>query len=337
MAIKLTDLIARVPTEVEKKVKRVRDQNRSVLQEALRTESRLVMRTPQDTEENRLGAQVPVEVSAGYPIALKSVTFPGDLDLIMLLGQYRKILEEALSGTRGMATLREMLLRRPDWVHWVKATDEDLKMITEWANSLLKVLDQHDPLNIVLSVSEDIMGIYRYDTRNVLGDEYIINRASIHLYWGVIGLVAEWMGCSVEDLTVVVLTHELAHAYTQLGADIEGRRWPADVFATAEKGLIEGLAQYYTDRVLRRLERRYGGALKAYEAMLPRQPKPYQTHTSWVQNFSPESVRRAMLEVRRWKEIKLENFAQRLTDAQRELHPKIKQLKSDQQPTLISD
>jgi hypothetical protein len=63
--------------------------------------------------------------------------------------------------------------------------------------------------------------------------------------------VSEWMGCTVEDLTVVVLTHELAHAYTQLGADIEGRRWPAAAFAAAESGLKEGLAQYYTDRVFR--------------------------------------------------------------------------------------
>ena len=40
----------------------------------------------------------------------------------------------------------------------------------------------------------------------------------------VIGLVSEWLGCAVEDLAIVVLTHELAHAYTQLGADIEGHR-----------------------------------------------------------------------------------------------------------------
>src|SRR4029077_10395808 len=47
-----------------------------------------------------------------------------------------------------------------------------------------------------------------------------------------------WLGCDVEDLTVVVLTHELAHAYTQLGADIEGRRWAAPLFAKAEIALF---------------------------------------------------------------------------------------------------
>jgi hypothetical protein len=110
------------------------------------------------------------------------------------------------------------------------------------------------------------------------------------------------MGCTVEDLAIVVLTHELAHAYTQLGADIEGYRWAAPAFANAETALKEGLAQYYTDRVLNRLERRYAGALNVYQTMLPGQPEPYRAHKAWVKDFSPEAVRRAMLEVRRWRE-----------------------------------
>jgi hypothetical protein len=56
--------------------------------------------------------------------------------------------------------------------------------------------------------------------------------------------------------------------------------------------------------------------------MLSRQPETYQTHVSWVEDFSPEAVRRAMLEVRRWHEGKLEHFNRRLADAQKELHPR---------------
>jgi len=121
----------------------------------------------------------------------------------------------------------------------------------------------------------------------------------------------------------VVLTHELAHAYTQLGADIEGRRWFAPQFAKVEKELKEGLAQYYTDRVLRRVERRYPGALKVFLRMLPGQPPAYRTHEPWVHEFSPEAVRRAIIEVRRWKEGGVEDFNRRLTAAQDELHPGI--------------
>ena len=131
------------------------------------------------------------------------------------------------------------------------------------------MLDQHDPLKTVLAVNEDFLGIYEYDARGLFADEQALNRAIIRLYWGVIGLVSEWLGCAFEDLAVVVLTHELAHAYTQLGADIEGRRWAAPSFAKAESTLKEGLAQYYTDRVLHRLERRYGEALRVFFSLLP--------------------------------------------------------------------
>lgn len=92
---------------------------------------------------------------------------------------------------------------------------------------LLDTLDKHDPLEKDLSVNEDILGVYRFDVRGLFDDEKAVNRATIHLYWGVIGWVSELLGCDVEDLTIVVLTHELAHAYTQLAPtsrDVAGRR-----------------------------------------------------------------------------------------------------------------
>ena len=184
------------------------------------------------------------------------------------------------------------------------------------------MLDQHDPLKTVLLVSEDFLGVYEYDASGLFPDEQAVNRATIRLYWGVIGLVSEWLGCNVEDLAIVVLTHELAHAYTQLGADIEGRRWAAPSFARAETALKEGLAQYYTDRVLHRLERRYGRALTVFLGLLPGQPAAYRAHKPWVESSSPEAVRRAMLEIRRWNEGKLDDFNRRLAAAHQELSPK---------------
>ena len=147
-----------------------------------------------------------------------------------------------------------------------------MQAVANWASALLKVLDQHDPLKKVLAVREDFLGVYEYDVRDLLADEKTVNRATVRLYWGVIGLVSDWIGCSIEDLSIVVLTHELAHAYTQLGADIEGRRWAAGSFAKAETALKEGLAQYYSDRVLRRLDRRHGGALEVFLGLLPARP-----------------------------------------------------------------
>jgi hypothetical protein len=322
MPIKLTDLIARVPVEVEEKVRRARDQARPVVQDALRAECRLFFRTPEEVQQNRPGAQVPIEIAPGHPVVLEEIVFPDDLERIILLGRYRTFLEQARNGTAGLLRLREELLSRPHAENWVSASSDDLCSVANWAGALLKVLDEYDPLKLVLAVREDFLGVYKYEAGDLFADEFAVNRAKIRLYWGVIGLVSDWLGCTAEDLTTVVLTHELAHAYTQLGADIEGRRWPAESFVNAEVSVKEGLAQYYTHRVLHRLERRYGGALNIFKMMLPRQPEPYRAHEMWIRESSPEAIRRAMIEMRRWKEGKLVDFNRRLALAQQELGPK---------------
>lgn len=320
MPIKLTDLVERVPADVEDRVKRVRDRSRSVLQEALRAECRLVMRPHTETENREPGAQVQVEILPGHPAVLNNIEFSDELERILLLGRYRASLEQTVSGVRGLIGLRKELFERSDGAKWAPVKESDLQAVLSWADSLLRDLKAHDPVKTVLAIQEDFLGVYQYQIGTLFEDEYAANRASIRLYWGVIGLVAELMGVSVEDLAVVVLTHELAHAYTQLGADIEGRRWPAQCFAQAESALKEGLAQYYTDRVLRRLESRFAGALKVYEQLLQGQPDAYRTHLPWLDGHSPEPVRLAMLEVRRWREKTLKSFNERLAKAEATLN-----------------
>ena len=317
----LTDLIRRIPASVEAQVRAARNQTRSVLQEALRAECRLVLRTPEESEAGRPGGQVPVHIDPAYPAVLENIEFPDEIEIIMLLSRYRTALKEAHRGTLGLLKLREYLSKLPDSERWTSVSVSDLQSTSDWAQTLLKVLEQHDPLKKVLAVREDILGVYKYeyDASNLLANDCIANRAQIRLYWAVIGLVSEWMGCTVEDLTIVVLAHELSHAYTQLGADIEGRRWLAATFAKAKTDLKEGLAQYYTDRVLRRLSHRYTGALATYEQMLPMQSDPYRAHEGWVKNSTPEAVRLAMLEVRRWHEGTISDFNRRLVDAQAQL------------------
>ena len=173
---------------------------------------------------------------------LDDVVFPDELERILLLARYRASLEQTVSGVEGILRLREELSRRPEPEKWVHVTGNELQAVAAWANSLRRRLDTHDPLKTVLAIREDFLGVYRFQSRQtVYRRGSTVNRATIRLYWGVIGLVADWMGVAVEDLALVVLTHELAHAYTQLGADIEGRRWPAQCFAGAESSLKEGL------------------------------------------------------------------------------------------------
>jgi hypothetical protein len=165
MPIKLTDLIARVPAEVEARVRRIRDQVRPIVQEALRAECRLVLRTPEETEQKRSGAHVPIEVEPGYPLVLRQISFPDDFDRIILLGRYRSLLEQTRNGASGLIRLRDELMQRPEPGKWVSASASDLQSVSNWAAVLLKVLDQHDPLKTVLSVSEDFLGLYEYEAK----------------------------------------------------------------------------------------------------------------------------------------------------------------------------
>ena len=64
----------------------------------------------------------------------------------------------------------------------------------------------------------------------------------IRLYWMAIALVAQMLAAPLDALTVVVLTHELAHAYSHLGRDIDGRRWETDAFAKTDLSIAEGIA-----------------------------------------------------------------------------------------------
>jgi hypothetical protein len=329
MTIRLPDLLKRVSPDVKATVQRVRDQARPILREALRAECRLVMRTADESDQGSPGAQVPVELDAAWPVALAEIAFPDNYERIMLVGRYRNYLEQVRHGTRNLRPLLEELLRigEPDGPRDSDAASTartiiDLSAVQQWAERLLTLLEENDPLKKMLIVNEDFLGVYEYKIP-FSNSPFEANHAKICLYWCVIGLVSEWLGCSIENLTVVVLTHELAHAYTQLGADIDGRRWPALSFARAEMELKEGLAQYYTDRVLRRLEHRYSGALEAFFAMLSYQPAAYKTHIPRVlEKVSPEAIRRAMLEIRRWNEGTLAQFNERLKAAQTDAGPR---------------
>ncbi len=319
MTISLLSLLKRVPPSVEARVKAARDRSRNVLREALRTECRLVMRGADDADERTSLAQVPVEVWAGYPEVLKTISFPDDLEQILLLTRYRRSLIDVAVGGSQLVNLHGEMSRLPGAEEWVLDSVEVLHHSSRWAAEMLKRLEKQDPVGTVLAVNEDILGTYTFDATST--DEMVPNRAVIGLYWGVVGLVSDWLGCSVEDLTIVVLTHELAHAYTQLGADIEGRRWPSKAFAQVEVDLKEGLAQYYTARALVRVQHRFPGALETFSALLPKQSDPYRKFEPWRDTKSPEAVRRAMIEMRRSGEGDLKKFEERLDKAAIELQP----------------
>jgi hypothetical protein len=60
----------------------------------------------------------------------------------------------------------------------------------------------------IKEIEEDILGVYIFSGPRT---------PRIEIYWLAQALVAAMIGARIEDLTVVTLAHELAHAYTHVG------------------------------------------------------------------------------------------------------------------------
>jgi hypothetical protein len=121
-------------------------------------------------------------------------------------------------------------------------------------------------------IHEDILGVYRFSAHG----------SSVDLYWLPIAMVAAMIDVAIEDLTVVVLIHELAHGYTHIGRDIDGATWADEGFRDSDLPVVEGLAQFYTEVISERLATRTPSLFKAYEALLSLQSGPYLVHRNWL-------------------------------------------------------
>jgi hypothetical protein len=324
--MRLEELIKRVPEATEGLVEAARQRYNSVIRTILREEMALRLTPPAGADGSewvgREAVNIPVRVVTGVPDDADREIRLDDIDtLAILLGQHRSTLEALCRSTKSTWELISAM-RRLDPP--VEAPLEAVQVCQEWSESLLKRLAKADPVKTILSFKDDILGryIYRLPPSNSLnfGSSPDPFKGEVELYWGVIGLVCELLNATAEELTVVVLAHELAHAYTHLGADTDGLRWGSIEFSKSDVALKEGLAQYYTWRTCERLKDRLPGALAAFTEMLPRQPEVYRTQQKWIEAKStPEHVRAAMLETRRLGVGAAAAFMQSLTEARKRL------------------
>ncbi len=134
----------------------------------------------------------------------------------------------------------------------------------------------------------DILGVFSYT-------EHMIK-----LYAQVIAYHSILHSVEAEDLAFVVLAHELAHAYTMAGYDINGYRGQIlDQPGQRHKYVVEGLAQYYTEAVCHQLAGKHAQFKAAFEALLSNQRDPYTWHKQWFGGKqSHERIRPLLLSYR---------------------------------------
>ena len=176
--------IRNVPADAQRRVLWVRDKYRKMIQDTIRDETRLVMRTPMDVERGQAGGQVPVNVVAGMPVALSKVVLPDDLDALMVLARHRESLEMTATGVATLLKMKDALQHFPSAGDWPTAAVSSLNDTQGWAAHLLQRLEQADPLKKIVGINEDVLGVYIFNTKYTTQSD--VNPARIELYWQVI-------------------------------------------------------------------------------------------------------------------------------------------------------
>ena len=260
-------LLKEYDPELERRVSRSFRQWNNVLRDQLRNEMGLRLSIGDETQA------VPVRIIPGFPAPLQNVLEaipPGLWRFLLRLPALEATVKgldsviDIYSGMRSDAIPKQV----PPYLPPSVADARD------FCDHLLSALKQIEIRQKLGGVNEDILGAYFFRVPEV------------HLYWMVIGLVAGILGITVESLTVVVATHELAHAYSHLGRDIDGTRWETEDFARADLNIVEGIAQFYTEVISRKLETRNPPVFPAYKKLTDIQQGPYRVHEEWAKRKS---------------------------------------------------
>ena len=235
------------------------------------------------------GRQVSIHVVSGLPPPLAE-RLAGDvgIEAVML---NRPLLEAVAGGAAFMAGARD-LVRNRDGTTVGSAQPRELDNVRDTASAWLEWADENDVSKRFGEIAEDVFGAYMFRKQQVL------------IFWLPLGIFAAMHQIPIEAMTVVVLAHELAHAYTHLGCDIDGLDWPMDDFVGSHIAVIEGLAQFYTYIVCRNLRGLLPVAQTTFDTLLGRQHEIYRTHEEWMAQaggHSGEVVRIGMVEGRRAK------------------------------------
>lgn len=277
-------LLKAIDPNAEERVRRTFKTWNLIVRDQLRNETGFRL-THGDQQVN-----VPVQIVPGIPDPLLAHLWDAREEGFLLL--HRNLIEKATQGVGfvGMEFSRVTnFLRKQKVIHHI--APEFLREIGS-VHGFLWMLDAElkkiDLLSKILNIEEDILGAYFFRKRQV------------HIYWLAIGIVALMLDVEIEALTVVVLAHELAHAYTHLGRDIDGRQWDTETFAQTDIHIVEGLAQYYTQSVCKKLAARFPSALESFETLLKQQSTPYTCFGGWIEGRTDpgEFVRQCTIQTR---------------------------------------
>jgi hypothetical protein len=299
-----------IPPDAEDRVHRAYKEFRQIVRSHIRSETRLSL-ADEESRDN-----VPVKIVDGFPASIAQL-----IDRHQDRTLWRLILALPKLGgiIDGLGTLVANWDEFERWLELpetVRGSRPALEKSIEVAKTLQALAVTKKVFEQLKEINEDILGVYRFGDRE---------GPRVEIFWMAHALFAGAFGLRIEDLTVVTLAHELSHAYTHIGRDIDGKAWTEPGFGKSDLAVVEGLAQFYTLAVAEKLNVRAPGVLPAFTKLLEYQSAPYKAHADWLRD-SPkqrgESVRFAMLRARGRGQVKHDAWLEMLAETKTTLTPK---------------
>lgn len=304
----LRELFELVPLEIEGEVEVSKNRWRERVQGSMRKLTRF-----------QLVADVPIRVDEGYPDSISQLLFTEISEeelLAEITSRYLFDIDALEHKSRVFSLLCADLNAYRVGVGLVNRLRDMMRDINSTCSELRRVAAQAKVKQKLMAVREDVMGVYKYST-----DRYgRVCKPEISLFWKVIGLAAGIMKITVEHLTVLVMIHELAHAYSHLGCDASGTYWTRG-FAETDRGVREGIAQYYTWAIAKHLdENNSADFIPSYQSKIKNQSGPYRVHEPWTEKYSLEVVRSSLVHIRNQSEsVTLAVFEETLAQEQKSI------------------
>ncbi len=230
------------------------------------------------------GRQIRVQVADGLPHPLAGCIEPDDITTILALN--RELLTAVIKGTSFMESVWDRL----ETELASTASSTEVKRVRETAEEWLRLVDDRGLPSVLRTIREDVLGAYFFEQHTVT------------VYWLATAIFSALWAVPIEDLTFIVLSHELAHAYSHLGYDIDGHDWPTEWFRSTDVAIVEGLAQFYTEIVCENFQEKLPSVKETFETLVQNQHQIYQEHRRWVNadtTDNGEVIRVCLVECRR--------------------------------------
>jgi hypothetical protein len=272
---KFRQLLLAQHSNIQERVEQACKQSNNSIREYLRSETALKLSQAERRQT------VPIHVVDGIPESFSKIISQVPEPIIWQLYNNRAILENTSSGLSLLKNHLPEILR-----FFNREASEEQKSLDSssvFVKELLSILEGFKLSDLIREVNEDILGAYFFKI------------PMIQIYWMPIGIVAGILNVSVENLTFIVLAHELAHAYTHLGSDIDGVQWGTSSFSQTDLFIVEGLAQFYTQSICEKYDDRQPGVLDTFKKLLDKQPAPYTDFNSWAHDHPSEVIRFSLI------------------------------------------